>query len=71
MPYGKFNSYEEVATRFQIKLTEDSFIQETPVTISTGLFTFIDENLHSRRSYVSENAICESIIFPVLNSICR
>lgn len=71
MPYGKFNSYEEVATRFQIKLTEESFIQEIPVTISTGLFAFIDENLRSRRSYVSENAICESIIFPVLNSICR
>jgi hypothetical protein len=71
MPYGKFNSYEEVATRFQIKLTDASFIQETPINISAGLFEFIDDNLRLRRSYVSENAICENIISPILNSVCK
>jgi hypothetical protein len=71
MPYGKFSSYEEVATRFQIKLTDASFIQEIPITISTGLFEFIDSNLRLRRSYISENAICENIIAPILNSVCN
>lgn len=71
MPYGKFSNYEEVATRFQIKLMDASFIQETPITISTGLFEFIDDNLRLRRSYVSENAICENIIAPILNGVCK
>jgi hypothetical protein len=71
MPYGKFNSYEEVATRFQIKFIETSFIQETPFKIPDGLFEFIDDNLRLKRNYVSENAICESIISPILNIICK
>jgi hypothetical protein len=32
---------------------------------------FSDDNLRSRRSYVSENAICENIISPILNVICK
>lgn len=71
MPYGKFNNYEEVATRFQIKLIETSFIQETPFKIPESLFEFVNDNLRSRRSYVSENAICENIISPILNIICK
>jgi hypothetical protein len=71
MPYGKFNNYEEVATCFQIKFIETSFIQENPFKVPEGLFEFIDDNLRSRRSYVSENAICENIISPILNVICK
>jgi len=71
MPYGKFSSYEEVATRFKIKFNETPFIQEMPITISDGLFEFIDDNLKLKRNYVSENAICESIIAPILNIVCK
>jgi hypothetical protein len=71
MPYGKFISYEEVATRFQIKFDETSFIQEVPFKVSEGLFEFVDDNLRLKRNYVSENAICESIISPILNIICK
>ena len=71
MPYGKFSTYEEVATRFKIKLIETSFIQETPIEIPESLFDFIDDNLRLKRSYVSENAICESIISPILNIVCK
>lgn len=71
MAYGKFSTYEEVATKFKIKLIEDSFIQETPITIAESLFEFINDNLRLKRSYVSENAICESIISPILNIISK
>jgi hypothetical protein len=35
------------------------------------LFDFINDNLKTRRSYVSENAICESIISPMLNVVAK
>ena len=71
MSYGMFSTYEEVAIKFQIKLKEDAFIKEEPLNINPILFKLIDENLKSRRSYVSENAICETIISPILNIITR
>ncbi|MEY4769243.1 MAG: hypothetical protein RL637_1882 [Pseudomonadota bacterium] len=71
MPYGKFSSYEEVATRFQIRLIDTSFIQENKLKVSKPLLQFIEDNLRSKRSYVSENAICESIISPILNIVCK
>ncbi len=71
MSYGKFNTYEEVAIRFKIKFIETSFIQERPLKIPDSLFEFTDDNLRLKRNYVSENAICESIISPILNIICK
>jgi len=67
MSYGKFTTYDEVAILFKIKLIETSFLQEIPIKIPNSLFEFIDDNLRIKRSYVSENAICESIISPILN----
>ncbi len=67
MPYGTFTTYEEVATKFKIKLAEQSFVQKASLAIDKALFSFISDNLKTRRSYVSENAICESIISPILN----
>ncbi len=71
MAYGTFASYEEVATKFKIKLVEQSFVQKIPFALDRGLFDFIGDNLRTRRSYVSENAICESIIFPILNIVAK
>ena len=71
MSYGMFSTYEEVATKFQIKLKEDSFIKEKPLNLNPTLFKLIDDNLKTRRSYVSENAICETIISPILNIVTK
>ncbi len=71
MSYGKFNTYEEVATRFKIKLIEESFTQEVAIKVPEGLFDFIDDNLRIKRSYISENAICENIISPILSIIAK
>lgn len=66
MSYGKFNTYEEVATKFSIKLKEYSFLQEKEIDVKEDIFDFINDNLKSRRSYINENAICENIISPIL-----
>jgi hypothetical protein len=71
MSYGHFNTYEEVATKFKIKLIELSFIKKESLNIDKSLFDFVNDNLKSRRNYVSENAICESIISPILTIIAK
>jgi hypothetical protein len=69
MPYGNFSTYEEVAIKFQIKFVERTFVEEKSIGIDKALFEFVNGNLRARRNYVSENAICESIISPILNIV--
>lgn len=71
MPYGNFSSYEEVALKFQIRFVEQDFVQEKSIVIEKALFDFINSNIRTRRNYVSENAICESIIAPILNIVAQ
>ena len=71
MAYGNFSTYEEVATKFKIKFIEKSFVKEQGIIIDTALYDFINDNLKTKRSYVSENAICESIIYPILSIVTK
>ena len=71
MPYGNFSTYEEVALKFRIRLIEQAFVEEKSIAIDKGLFDFINGNVRARRNYVSENAICESIISPILNIVAE
>ena len=71
MAYGKFGTYEEVATQFKIKLIESSFIQKKEISIPESLFEFVNDNLRLKRNYVSENAICEAIISPILTIVSK
>ncbi|MCI5148500.1 MAG: hypothetical protein D3916_03730 [Candidatus Electrothrix sp. MAN1_4] len=71
MSYGNFSTYEEVALKFQIRLVEQDFVQEKRIVLEKALFAFINANIRTRRSYVSENAICESIIAPILNIVAQ
>lgn len=71
MAYGKFLTYEEVATKFNIKLIELSFLQEREILIKEDIFNFIKENLRARRNYINEYIICESIIFPILSVVSK
>ncbi len=71
MSYGNFNTYEEVALKFRIRLIEQAFLKEKNILIDKGLFDFINGNVRTRRNYVSENAICESIISPILNIVAE
>jgi len=71
MAYGKFLTYEEVATKFNIRLVELSFLQERGILIKEDIFNFIKENLELRRNYINEYIICESIIFPILSIVSK
>ncbi len=71
MAYGNFKSYEEVALQFQIKLIERTFVEEKEIVVKKDLFDFIKTNLELRRNYVSENAICETMIAPILGIISQ
>jgi len=71
MPYGTFSTYEDVAIKFAIKLAEQEFVKEKQIDVDESLFRFIDDNVRTRRSYVSENAICENIISPMLNVVVK
>ena len=71
MAYGKFGTYEEVATQFKIKLIESSFIQKKEIIIPESLFEFVNDNLRLKRNYVSENAVCEAIISPILTIVSK
>ncbi|NJO15106.1 MAG: hypothetical protein HC877_04975 [Thioploca sp.] len=69
MAYGQFKTYEEVALKFGIKLIEQAFVEEQEIIIAPALVDFIKNNLKLRRNYVSENAICEMMIAPILGII--
>ncbi|HSN65236.1 MAG TPA: hypothetical protein VLS94_01290 [Fusibacter sp.] len=71
MPYGTFTTYEEVATKFKIKFAEQAFVKRSNIAVDKALLDFVSFNLKTRRSYVSENAICESIISPILNIVAK
>jgi len=71
MSYGNFSTYEEAATKFKLKLRELSFVQEKEIAVKPDILEFIKENLSLRRNYITENAICESIISPILTVISK
>ncbi|QEP44710.1 hypothetical protein D5085_17155 [Ectothiorhodospiraceae bacterium BW-2] len=71
MAYGNFATYEEVALKFKIKFREESFIKQKPLVVDSALYQFIHDNLTTKRSYISENAICEAIIYPILSIVAK
>jgi len=71
MSYGTLKTYEEVALKFEIQLQEQIFIQQKEIQISEEMLGFIQKNLQRRRNYVSESAICETMISPILNLVAN
>jgi hypothetical protein len=69
MAYGQFKTYEEVALKFEIKLIECAFVEKQEIIIAPAIFNFIKKNMWLRRNYVSENAICEMMIAPILGMV--
>jgi hypothetical protein len=69
MPFGKFKTYEEVATKFHVTLKRISFVQEKELHVDKALFNFVASNLINPSSYISENALCETIIANILNIV--
>jgi hypothetical protein len=71
MSYGTLKTYEEVALKFEIQLQEQIFVQEKEINISEEMLGFIQKNMQRRRNYVSESAICETMISPILNLVAN
>ncbi len=70
MAYGTFKSVEEVATKFDIEASDKvTFVKEKAVKILDVLLSIIEKNLNNDTNYISEFAICESIIRPILDII--
>ncbi|MCB1190496.1 MAG: hypothetical protein H7A23_16005 [Leptospiraceae bacterium] len=69
MAFGTFKTLEEVLIRFDIESQTTDFVDEIQFEIPEIFFNFIQKNLKIKRNYISENSICESIIFPILNII--
>jgi hypothetical protein len=69
MSYGTLKTYEEVAIKFKIQLQEHNFIQQKEIYVNEEILNFIQKNLELRRNYISESAICETMISPILNIV--
>ena len=70
MSYGKFKSIEEVARKFDIEVANKSaFFDEIELIIPDILFSMVKKNLSDKTSYVSEHAICDAIIRPILGIV--
>ncbi len=71
MSYGTLKTYEEVALKFEIQLQEQIFVQQKKINITQEMLGFIQKNLQLRRNYISESAICETMISPILNLVAN
>jgi hypothetical protein len=69
MAYGTFKTLEEVLIRFDVEGKTTEFVKEVQFETTDVLFNFIERNLVNRRNYISENSICEAIIYPILNLV--
>ena len=72
MAGGTFKSVEEVATKFDIEVANTSaFMKQKPIEIPDLLFSMVTNKLNDKISYVSEYAICETIIRPILDLVAE
>jgi hypothetical protein len=72
MSYGTFKSVGEVAKIFDIEVVNrTSFVNKKTLEVSDILLSMIEEELHDDTNYVSEYAICEAIIRPILKTVAK
>jgi len=69
MPYGKFESVEQVASIFSIKVKDASIINGKSIEISESLLNNIKRRLLNSLSFRNEATICNKVITPILNIV--
>jgi len=67
MGFGNFKTDSEVAKKFNLVIEDGFFLKGLPFTIPEYELKKIKNHLGDRVSFVSEEAICEDIIKPILN----
>jgi hypothetical protein len=71
MPYGKFESVEQVASIFRIKVKDASIINSKSIEISELFLNNIKKKLLDSLSFRNEATICNKIITPILNIVAE
>ena len=69
MPYGKFESVEQVASIFSIKVKDASIINGKSIEISESLLNNIKRRLLNSLSFRNEATIFNKVITPILNIV--
>jgi hypothetical protein len=69
MSYGKFESVEQVASIFNIKVKDGSIINSKSIEISELLLDNIKRRLLNSLSFRNEATICNKVITPMLNIV--
>jgi len=71
MPYGQFESVEQVASIFDIKVKDGAIIKSKSIEVSELLFNQIERRLLDSLSFRNEATICNKIITPILNIVAE
>lgn len=69
MPYGSFESVEEVAERFDIEVKMEPFAGETELMIPENHFSRLRTKLTDSAYFINEHAVCQHIITPILDLV--
>ena len=71
MAFGNFKSLQEVAKAYQITLDNDHFIEPIPIPVDPRFQSELSFSLKNVAVRVSEAAISEFMIAPVLREVWR
>jgi hypothetical protein len=71
MPYSQFESVEQVASIFSIKVKDGSIINSKSLEISELLLNNIKRRLLDSLSFRNEATICNKVITPILNIVAE
>src|SRR5437868_3041402 len=71
MPFGGFSSLGEVALRYQITLRPHAFVQPIPMAVDETLRRHLEFDRLNAPVSVSEQAIGEFLIAPILKEMWR
>ena len=71
MPYGKFESVEQVARLFSIKVNDDFVAGSKRIELPKPLMRNISSKLLDSLSFRNEATICNKIITPILNTVAE
>ena len=69
MPFGTYKSLEDVARAYQISLRMDEFLQPAACRVNEQLQERLQLFLRNAPLSVSEEAVCEFLIAPILQEI--
>ncbi|MCI5117746.1 MAG: hypothetical protein D3913_07235 [Candidatus Electrothrix sp. LOE1_4_5] len=71
MPYGKFESVEQVARLFSVKVNDAFVAGSKAIELSTPLVQSIRAKLLDSLSFRNEATICNKVITPILNAVAE